>query len=282
MHKITLAALLLALAAGGCAGAPLEKSDPPDGPRRAQPAAGELHRLARRLPQPSAGAGHRAAGLRRRLPRRRRQRRRRPARWQAGRVHQADLGISRQRRLADPDRDRPRRARAELDGTLAAIEARYGVDRQAVLAIWGMESNYGKQPRLDPGDREPRHPRLRGPPPQLRRGAADRRAAHPAVRRRRAGGDAGLLGGRHGPHPVHPDLVSLLRGRLRRRRPPRRLVRRPDRRAGLHRELPQALRLDPRPALGHRGAAAGGLQLRQRRPVEHPARSRTGAPAASR
>ena len=31
-----------------------------------------------------------------------------------------------------------------LNDTLAAIEARYGVDRQAVLAIWGMESNYGK------------------------------------------------------------------------------------------------------------------------------------------
>ena len=37
-----------------------------------------------------------------------------------------------------------REKRAELDGTLATIEARYGVDRQAVLAIWGMESNYGK------------------------------------------------------------------------------------------------------------------------------------------
>lgn len=37
-----------------------------------------------------------------------------------------------------------RAAAARLGPTLAAIEARYGVDRQAVLAIWGMETNYGK------------------------------------------------------------------------------------------------------------------------------------------
>ena len=33
--------------------------------------------------------------------------------------------------------------RAQLDPALAAIERRYGVDRGAVLAIWGMESNFG-------------------------------------------------------------------------------------------------------------------------------------------
>ena len=36
-----------------------------------------------------------------------------------------------------------RARRAQLAPTLAAIEARYGVDRDAVLAIWGMETNYG-------------------------------------------------------------------------------------------------------------------------------------------
>ena len=45
---------------------------------------------------------------------------------------------------ASPTRVEAGRAkRAQLDQTLAAIEARYGVDRQAVLAIWGMETNYG-------------------------------------------------------------------------------------------------------------------------------------------
>ena len=37
-----------------------------------------------------------------------------------------------------------RERRAALKPTLDAIEARYGVDQQAVLAIWGMESNFGK------------------------------------------------------------------------------------------------------------------------------------------
>jgi membrane-bound lytic murein transglycosylase B len=34
--------------------------------------------------------------------------------------------------------------RATLRPTLDAIEARYGVDQQVVLAVWGMESNFGK------------------------------------------------------------------------------------------------------------------------------------------
>lgn len=37
-----------------------------------------------------------------------------------------------------------RERRAALQPTLDAIEARYGVDQQALLAIWGMESNFGK------------------------------------------------------------------------------------------------------------------------------------------
>lgn len=45
---------------------------------------------------------------------------------------------------ASPTRVAAGRAeRARLDPTLAAIERRYGVDRGAVLAIWGMETNYG-------------------------------------------------------------------------------------------------------------------------------------------
>ncbi|TRW95045.1 lytic murein transglycosylase [Paracoccus sp. M683] len=32
---------------------------------------------------------------------------------------------------------------AQLSGTLAAIEGRYGVPREIVLAVWGMESNFG-------------------------------------------------------------------------------------------------------------------------------------------
>ena len=45
---------------------------------------------------------------------------------------------------ASPTRVETGRAkRRELGPTMTAIEARYGVDGEAVLAIWGMESNYG-------------------------------------------------------------------------------------------------------------------------------------------
>lgn len=45
---------------------------------------------------------------------------------------------------ASPTRIETGRAKAaELSDTMAAIEVRYGVDPQAVLAIWGMESNFG-------------------------------------------------------------------------------------------------------------------------------------------
>jgi membrane-bound lytic murein transglycosylase B len=45
---------------------------------------------------------------------------------------------------ASPDRVSTGRAkRAQYSGSLAEIERRYGVEGQVVLAIWGMESNYG-------------------------------------------------------------------------------------------------------------------------------------------
>ena len=46
---------------------------------------------------------------------------------------------------ASPARIETGRAqRAALQPTLDAIEARYGVDSEVVLAVWGMESNFGK------------------------------------------------------------------------------------------------------------------------------------------
>ncbi|MFO1141116.1 MAG: lytic murein transglycosylase [Amaricoccus sp.] len=143
MHKITLVALLVALVAGGCAGAPLEKSTPPMA--RAAPS-----------PQPESFTAWRASF--------------RPKAIAAGispAVFDAafqGVGVNadvvrldgKQAEFtkpiweyldsaASPTRVETGRAeRARLNDTLAAIEARYGVDRQAVLAIWGMESNYGK------------------------------------------------------------------------------------------------------------------------------------------
>lgn len=150
MRRIPVAAtLVVALAIGGCAGAnpPLERSAPP---------------VARSAPSPQP-ASFRPASF---------------AAWRDGfRSRAIAQGISPQVfdaafagvgvnadvvRLdgkqaeftkpiweyldgaASPTRiETGRTKRAELDPTLAAIEARYGVDRQAVLAIWGMETNFG-------------------------------------------------------------------------------------------------------------------------------------------
>ena len=122
-----------------------------------------------------------------------------------------------------------------------------------------------------PGDREPRDARLRGPPPRLRRGAADRRAAHPAVGRRRSRAHGRLLGRarwatpsssrpRTSPMPsTSTATAGATSGRTTR---PTRSPRPPTTSRGP---------AGSRPALGRRGAAARGLQLRQGRPVERAA-----------
>ncbi len=145
MSRIPVATTLVAaLAAGGCAGAnpPLEKSVPP---------------IARSVASPQAEsfvawrAGFRSRALAQGI---------RPQVFDA-----AFAGVGENAEVvrldgrqaeftkpiweyldgaASPARIETGRAkRAALDPTLAAIERRYGVDRQAVLAIWGMETNYG-------------------------------------------------------------------------------------------------------------------------------------------
>ena len=150
-----------------------------------------------------------------------------------------------------------------------------------VLAIWGMETNYGANRGSMRGDREPRHPRLRGPPPRLRRGAAHRRAAHPAGGRRRPRRTCAA------PGPAPWATPSSCR--------PRYLTYAVDFTGDGRRDIWSD---DPTDALASaanylarsgwtRGQPWGvevrlprGLQLRQRRPVEPAARSPTGAPAA--
>jgi membrane-bound lytic murein transglycosylase B len=146
LHKIAVVALLSAVAIGGCAGAnpPLETSNPPLSRSVATPS-----------PQPASFTawrdGFRGRALRQGI---------RPEVFDAafrGVGVNADVVRldSRQAEFtkpiweyldsaASPTRVETGRAKqAQLDPTLAAIEGRYGVDRQAVLAIWGMESNYG-------------------------------------------------------------------------------------------------------------------------------------------
>ena len=144
MHRITVATLLLALIAGGCAGAnPPVTSTPP---------------MARAAPSPQPASftawrdGFRSRALAQGIS---------PqvfdAAFQGVGVNAEVVRLDgRQAEFtkpiweyldsaASPTRiDTGRAERARLDNTLAAIEGRYGVDRQAVLAIWGMESNYGK------------------------------------------------------------------------------------------------------------------------------------------
>jgi membrane-bound lytic murein transglycosylase B len=144
LQKITVATLILALVAGGCAGAnpPLERSDPPLARSAAspQPASFTAWRdafrgraLAQGIQPQVFDAAFRGVGVN-------------------AEVVRLD---SRQAEFTKPiweyldsaasaDRISTGRAkRAQLDPTLAAIERRYGVDRQVVLAVWGMESNYG-------------------------------------------------------------------------------------------------------------------------------------------
>ena len=144
MQKISVAALVVALAVGGCAGAnpPLETSAPPMA--RAAPS-----------PQPESFVAWRDGFRSRAL-----------AQGISPQVFDAafrGVGVNadvvrldgKQAEFTKPiweyldsaastERVSTGRAkRAELDPTLAAIESRYGVDRQAVLAIWGMETNFG-------------------------------------------------------------------------------------------------------------------------------------------
>ena len=176
--------------------------------------------------------------------------------------------------------DGGRAQKARLSSTMSAIGGRYGVDPDIVLAIWGMETNYGANRgsmrvieslatlAYEGRRRDWAEEQLLAALRILQAGDVD-----PAHMR-------GSWAGAMGHTQFMPTSLAHLRRRLHRRRPPRHLVRRPDRRAGLHRQLPRPLRLDPRPALGGRGAPAGGVQLRQRRPVERAARPPSGAPAA--
>ena len=107
--------------------------------------------------------------------------------------------------------------RAQHADLLTAIEGKHGVDRHAVLAIWGVESNYGTAPGTRNVIRSLATLDARRPAPAAvlahRAGA---RLAHPAARRHRARRDARVMGRRHGPHPVHAVDVQSPRRRSRR------------------------------------------------------------------
>ena len=153
--------------------------------------------------------GIQPAGLRRRLPGRRRQRRGGAARRPAGRVHQADLGVSRRRRLADPHRDRPRQARPARRRRSPRSRAATASTARRCWRSGAWSSNYGGNRGSIPVIESLATLAYEG----RRRAFAEEQLiaalriiqsgdVAPAAMRR-------LLGRRHGPHPVHPDELSL-------------------------------------------------------------------------
>ncbi len=100
----------------------------------------------------------------------------------------------------------------------ARIEKDFGVERGTLLALWGVESAFGdplvQQNHMRPvfpslaalAWNEPRRKDLLG-------NRTDQRAQDRRSRLEHAGGDARLLGRRHGPHPM--DAGGLAQCRLR-------------------------------------------------------------------
>ncbi len=137
----------------------------------------------------------------------------------------------------------------EYKALLDQLEAKYGVDRHIVVAIWGVESNYGD----NPGDKNVIQSLMTlacsGTKAKFARGqivSALKILQRGDVTHR---GDERLLGRRHGPHAIHShDLFGLCR-RSGRRWAARHLGHHP-RRARLDGGLSQGLQVDSRPDLG--------------------------------
>jgi hypothetical protein len=162
--------------------------------------------------------------------------------------------------------------------TLAVAAERYRVDPATVVAVWGVESNFGrnfgKRPLLTSlstlscyGRRQAY---FRGEFFDALKivdaGDVEARAAHR------------LLGRRLRPHPVHAFHLPAAGRRWRRRRPAR-PDRQRSRRPRLDRQLPQQGRLAPGRALGLRGPPAGRLRCQRRRQDATSGRCPTGASA---
>ena len=134
-----------------------------------------------------------------------------------------DFAEYRRRVVSDDRIERGRELLARHAPLLRQVEARYGVPPEVMVALWGIESNFG--------ERQGGYSvfaALATLAYEGRRAAFFRRELLSALQiadqgLRRCGRDAGLLGRRHGPEPVHAVHLSGLRRGLRRRRPSRHL-----------------------------------------------------------
>ena len=127
-----------------------------------------------------------------------------------------------------------------------------------------------------PCDRGPGDARLGRPPRQLLPRRTDGRAAHPRPWRRGAGAHARLLCRRDGPAAVHAVVLPALRGGLRGPWQARHLDQQ-ARRAGLDRQLPRAVRLAQRRAVGPGGDPGREPRQHRDRARQPPAGRRMGA-----
>ena len=141
------------------------------------------------------------------------------------------------------------------EALFARIEQDFGVERGTLLALWGVESAYG-DPLVQQNHMRPVFPVARraglerAAPPRLLGNRADQRAGNRRPRLGHAGGNARLLGRRHGPHPMDAGSLAQCRHGLRQRRP-RVAVRKARRRARLQRALSdQPRQISPRRTLG--------------------------------
>ncbi len=113
---------------------------------------------------------------------------------------------------------RGRKMAAEWSQTLAAVERTYGVPKEVVLGVWGMETNFGSFTGSIYVVRALVDARLYGLSRRVLPGGAAHRAPDPRGGPYRPRQDAGLLGRRHGPDPVHAVELHEIRGRRQPRR----------------------------------------------------------------
>ena len=115
-------------------------------------------------------------------------------------------------------------ARTDTDAASSACETTYGVPAPMMVAIWGLESNFGQFTgvRTRRSRRSRRSPTTRG---GRRSSAAELFEALAIVdkRPRRSAGVQGIVGRRDGPAAVHAVELPQARRGLRRRRPDRHL-----------------------------------------------------------
>ena len=169
--------------------------------------------------------------------------------------------------------------------TLKKVEQQFGVPGRRRGRDLGTRNRLRHQPRQEGSDPLGRDAGVRLPPHRDVPGPTDRRASHRRSRRPHPRRNARRLGRRFRPDPVPAVVLLQVRGRLRRRRPPRPGAQRAGR-ARLHRQLSQGLRLAAPASAGtkairiSRRSAAGTRPWSTPRPSRpSPSGSKAAAPA---